>query len=455
MRNPFDHSASSREEREASTDKGGISPGLRAVVLFALSAAVFLFTVFLCLYLIRSSGNPDSGGNGTSEVKPLEYEINVPPTQPVTQVEDDPYQLELMEPQSGYDSSVINILFLGVEEERNDTQILCSVNLQERSLSLLSIPRDTYVSGDYDVPKAKNIYGAYEEDKRIDGVKDALLGMLGFEADYYFLLDRETLTQALSLTNGLPFEVPEAPAYHSLEKGSQTLDGSAAFELFRYKEDWEEGETDSTRLQRTFLLSLMDALLTDANRISEVSVKLSEVAKTDLSVEELAYLGYLLSDFDFAGAYSRALPGEGKEIDGITYYQVNTDQALTILNDRFNPLEEELTAFSVNFRQEQGDSGEGQYSDYGFSSGTTGETSGSSDGETSSGGTEETDPTEGTDPTESTDSGQTTEATENPEPTEDTEPTEETEASPETEAPVETEATEAPAESGDSQNGTT
>ncbi len=410
---------------------GFLSANTRAKILFGLAVAVFLFAVSMCLYLIHRSGDTESIPTETMDVKPLQYEVNVPPTPPVTQGEDDPYRLELRKPESNYDSPVINILLLGVEEDVNDTLILCSVDLAERSLSMLSVPRDTYVAGDYPVPKAKNIYGAYDPDKRIDAVKDALRGMFGFGVDYYFVLDRDTLTQALSLAEGFSFDVPQSPAYHSLKSGKQTMDGEKAFELFRFKKSWTDVETDPARVQRTFLLSLLDTLLEDETRISEICVKLSEIADTDLTVEEMAYLGYLLADFEFADAYSRALPGGEKEIRKQTYYEVDPEKAVDMLNEYFNPMEKELTVFTVNFRQEQGASGEGEFSDYGHSSSTTETSEDDSQGETAPDGSEETD---------------------NSDPTDGSEATEDTE---ETEPPTESEATEAPQETGDSQNGTT
>ncbi|MBR6826071.1 MAG: LCP family protein, partial [Oscillospiraceae bacterium] len=321
----------------------------------------------------------------------------------------------------------------------NDTQILCSVNLAERSLAMLSIPRDTYVAGEYDPPKAKNIYKSYDEQRRIGAVKDAVRGMVGFSVDYYYLIDQQTLTEALSLVGGLTFDVPESPDYHSLKSGNQTLDGKKAFELFRFKNSWTDVETDPARVQRTFLLALLDKLLGDEARISEICTKLSQVAKTDLTVEELAYMAYLLKDFDFDDAFSRALPGGEKEIDDEVYYEVDPEDAVELLNEHFNPLKKELTVFNVNFRQEQGASGEGYYSDYGHSSSTT-----ESDGDEESSETEpdNTDETESTDPTEGTqDGGETGEPTESENSTE-------TEATTQTEAPTETE------DSGDSGNGT-
>lgn len=420
MRYPYDDSSSSRGRTKKASGKDSASAGVRAVVLFVLSVAVFIFSVVMCLHLIRESGKTEPMITEASKVNPLEYEVNVPPTQPVTQGEDDPYQLDLREPESIHNSPIINILLLGVEGDLNDTLILCSVNMADRSLSMLSIPRDTYVAGTYQVPKAKNIYASYDADKRVVAVKDAVLGMFGFGVDYYFVLDKATLSETLSLVNGLSFQVPESPAYHSLKSGTQVLDGTTAFELFRFKSSWTDVETDPPRVQRTFLLTLMKTLVADTNRISEICVKLSQVADTDLAVEELAYLAYLLADFNFDDAFSRALPGGEKEIENETYYEVNPEKAVEMLNEHFNPLQKELTVFSVNFRQEQGASGEGEYSDYGHSSSTE-----ETDAEQSEDDSDSGDDSDSEDDSDSGDGGSGEDSDSSPDQTEDSDPPEE------------------------------
>ena len=92
-------------------------------------------------------------------------------------------------------------------------------------------------------------------------------------------------------------------------------------------------------------------------------------ADTDLSADDLAYLGHLLQGTDMKSIYSRALPGEVIEAGGKSYYQVDAEEAVNILNEIFNPLDDDLTVYDVNFRQLTGGSGEGSYSDFGFGNG--------------------------------------------------------------------------------------
>ena len=139
-------------------------------------------------------------------------------------------------------------------------------------------------------------------------------------------------------------------------------------------------------------------------------------------------MAILLRNIDLYAAYSRALPGGEIEIDYVLYYQVDIEDALEMLNAQFSPLEQDLDEFDVNFRQLTGDSGDGEYSDYGFSDST--ESTASEDDDDSDDDT--TDPDETEDPEQTEDSESTENTEESSEPEETDPPTESTEASTET-----------------------
>jgi hypothetical protein len=194
---------------------------------------------------------------------------------------------------------------------------------------------------------------------------DAVKGMFGFAPDYYFLLDEATVEKAVELAGPIEFHVPDNALYHKLHSGMQKITKDNAFELFRFRDNWTDVETEPTKVQRDFLLKLFSAFLSDKNAIAQRVMTLSEVAQTDLSMEELAYLAYVLADFDFSTAQSRPLPGGENEIAKKLYFQVSPSKAVTLINEHHNPLKKDLTIYQVNFRQETKGSGEGEYSDYG------------------------------------------------------------------------------------------
>ncbi len=411
------------DERSASTNRWS---RIRALALLWAAAAVFFSAVILCIHLIIQSAGvaqyPIQGAN------PLDYEVHSPvQTEPSTSTTEEdntsesgeaPFALEA--PVSVNDSTRINILLLGVEGDKNDTLIIAGVDTMARTVSFLSIPRDTYISGDYDLPKAKQIYGAFDADRRIAAVKEAVKDMFGFWVDYYFVLDEATLSAMVSFTDGVEYSIPKNPSYHSLSSGEQTITAENAFALFRFKESWTDVETDPPRVQRYFLQALFAELVQDKESIEKNSLALSEIAKTDLTAGQMAYLAHLLAEFDFENAFSRALPGGEVEIEDVPYYEVNIEQAVEMLNEQFNPLEKDLTVYNVHFRQEQGASGEGEYSEYGSSTSTTTKNKDTEKTEDDPDNTEETED----DPDNTEETEDDTDNTEETESTDETDPTE-------------------------------
>ncbi len=444
MKDPKEYTQETLAEGEGRFSSGKRKePGkTKALLLLILSVLSFVAAVSISGILIYRSG--EGGASPVTEPtvgKPLNYLVNEIPTQPITQGAEDENPIDLQAPKSQYASPVVNILLMGVEEDRNDTLILCSIHLAERSMNLLAIPRDTYVAGDYDVPKISSVYSAFQPEKRVEAVMDAVKGMFGFAPDYYLILDETFLGTMVELSGGVEFDIPQEPAYHSLKEGEYSFTKEDAFALFRFQEDWEEIGAEPTKVQRDFLLKLFTAFLEDESKISANCIALAQVAQTDMTMEELAYLAFLMADYNFEDVNSSSLPGEENKIDKELYYQVDPEKAVEILNEYHNPLKKELSVFNVNFRQEQKDSGEGKYSQYGYTTKTEASTAPTTKGTTSTEAeSRETEPTKNSSSEESQ-VPETSGAMEEPTPTEET-PTQ-------SEAPTEatqatTEATQAP-----------
>ncbi len=398
---------STPEETEIAENK--LSAKTRASIWLILAATVFVCAVVTCLVLIgKSAGSGSSANTVETHVEDIKYvAATTEKPDPNASATGEPDEPELIAPVSVNDSTMLNILIAGVDHETEQTDMLMiiSIDTEKKTPSMLSIPRDTYIAGDYDMPKINRVYDVNGE-RGVDALQEAVENMVGFRLDKYLVFDEVVLSEILELTGEIEFEVPEEPNYHTLIPGEQMLSGIDAFGLFRYNEDYTDVETEPYKVQRDFMAKILDSLLAQQDELLENSEAICSAANTDLAPEELAYLGKLLENARFAAAFSRALPGEEITISGEDFYQVDPVAACEILNGHFNPLEDELTEYDVQFRQKQGDSGVGEMPNYGFggSSGTTSQS------------TENTDATEA--PTEEPSE------TETPEPIEPIEPIE-------------------------------
>ena len=383
-----DHSSPSAapiEEEAQEEAESKLQPRTRAVFLLLGAICLFACAVAMCFTLINQSAEVNA--MPMEEPKELAYVVNVLP--PST--ENVPEQLEA--PESVYNSSRLNFLIIGIDDATDLTNLLmlASVDLHTKDVALISIPRETYISGNFRYPAAFNVYKEAEGGEHgIKAVKEKVKEMIGFWPDYYFVLNTKSLNGLLELTGNINFEVPEEPAYCELSAGQQSINGAKAVKLLNYRNDFYEITTEPARLQRSFLQTMLTILLQDAEHIDENARAIAAFADTDLSSDDLAFLGHLLQGMDMKAIYSRALPGEVVEAGGAYFYQVDPNEAAVMLNESFNPQEKELSIYDLNFRQVAGDSGVGEYAAYGFGSGKNYSVDDDDDDDNNGGGEDET-----------------------------------------------------------------
>ncbi len=354
-----------KQETEATTSR--IDAKTRASILLIVAIAVFLCSVVACFAMIRRSADSNGGAEVEQHVEDIRYVANAS-TEPGSSGEEN--QKELKMPVSVNDSSVLNILLIGydLETEQTDTLMIISIDTEKGTPAMLSIPRDTYIAGNYEIPKINRVFMENGE-RGIDALCEAVENMIGFRLDKYVLFDEVSLAALLEVTGGIEFNVPEEPAYHFAIPGEQTLSDLDAFGLFRYRDEYTDVETEPYKVQRDFMARILDTLLQDQENAYDNAEVICDNMQTNFVPGELAFLANLMKDTRFIAAFSRALPGGEITVDDEYFYEVNPESACEILNGHFNPLDEELTEYDVHFRQKQGSSGEGELPEWGFNGG--------------------------------------------------------------------------------------
>ncbi|MFD2442747.1 LCP family protein [Bacillus sp. CGMCC 1.16607] len=233
----------------------------------------------------------------------------------------------------------ITVLFAGVDDSdsrnynagsRTDALMMATFNKKQKSVKLLSIPRDSYVyipSKGYE-DKINHAYGKGGIASTIDTVE----GLLDIPVDYYVKMNFEAFIDIVDALGGIQAEVPynlsekdskDRRNAINLKKGIQNLNGEQALALARtrhYDSDIERGKR-----QQEIIKSIMTKA-TAATSITKYSSILEAVGnnmETDLSFDEMK------SFFDYAKAGNQlnieqlSLKGSNSTIDGIYYYQLD------------------------------------------------------------------------------------------------------------------------------------
>lgn len=232
-----------------------------------------------------------------------------------------------------------SILFVGVDDSetradenpRSDALILATFNSANKSVKLLSIPRDSYVyipvEGKKDKITHAHAFGG------IDATVETVEKALNIPVDYYVRLNFDAFTEVVDSLGGIDFDVPfDIQEQNSkdernaifIEEGVQHLDGEEALALARTR----KYDSDLARGKRQ--MELVKALFSKATTISSVSKyddiidSISNNMKTNLTFKQmLAFRDYVLGkNVEFE---TLQLDGQGVYINQVYYYQLEDE----------------------------------------------------------------------------------------------------------------------------------
>ncbi|MGI2327471.1 LCP family protein [Planococcus sp. YIM B11945] len=198
----------------------------------------------------------------------------------------------------------ISILFIGVDNSeqrgqsdtntRSDALVLATLNNEEKSVKLVSIPRDTYTyipdAGHED--KITHAYGYNGPSSTIESVEE----LLDVPVDYYMRMNFDAFIDIVDALGGIKAEVPydlkeqdenDQKNAIELKKGIQHLDGSQALALARtrhYDNDIERGKRQQMILQSIMDKALSAGSITKYGNVIEV---VGDNMKTNLTFNDM------------------------------------------------------------------------------------------------------------------------------------------------------------------------
>ncbi len=219
-----------------------------------------------------------------------------------------------------------------------DTILVASVNFDQNSLTLLAIPRDSYVriahSGVTDRIRQSYSYG-YEQDgekKHEGGIRytiDTVSNLLeDIELHYYIAMDIEGLKQVIDSLGGVYYTVEEPmigfTPQESLDAGPQMLDGQGYLTYLTYREPDSRDDINRMQRQKALLMATFKYFqeMGIFNYVIPTYSAYRDHVDTDLSFNQVAALTLFAAERLEADAIQDySLQGEYFTLDqGQTYY---------------------------------------------------------------------------------------------------------------------------------------
>ncbi len=239
------------------------------------------------------------------------------------------------------------VLILGRDDAAQlcDVIMLASADLENGTLNILQIPRDTYFDcSDADCKRincAPGLLGGTAE------FSDALSDALGIEIDFYVSVNMNTVSQAVDALGGIEIDVPFDMDYDDpsqnlsvhIFSGRQVLGGEQAVRFLRYRSGYATGDLGRIDAQKLFLNALINKL--GELRDPYVLIKLFKIAvasaKTNISERELVSLGLGLTSRHLTDVFYMTAPGGAvrSEISGAWYYILSASAMEKVISDRF------------------------------------------------------------------------------------------------------------------------
>lgn len=192
-----------------------------------------------------------------------------------------------------------NVLIVGENRKLTDTLMVAAINPANKSISLVSIPRDFYYNG----RKINELYFRYGIEKTAEAVNQ----ITGLRIDKYIIFDFIAFETFIDAVGGITVNVDKAiddNAYPGpnftytrviFNKGLQQMDGSTALKYARSRES--TSDFDRTRRQQQIIGAAADQLramnLVDKLDLAmKIYAKISPLVESDINLfEALGYYG--------------------------------------------------------------------------------------------------------------------------------------------------------------------
>ncbi|PPA70303.1 LytR family transcriptional regulator [Jeotgalibacillus proteolyticus] len=278
-------------------------------ILF-VGLAIYLFTIYQSL------------NSATDKMhNPIDRDISTKRSEQVNFNEKDPF----------------SVLVLGVDEReddagRSDTMIVMTVNPNEESTKLLSIPRDTLTEivgrGTQDKINHAYAFGG------IPMTMDTVENLLDIPIDYYLQVNMEGFEDivdavgGVSVDNNFSFD----SGGYSFPEGELKLDGHEALAYSRMRYEDPNGDFGRQERQRKIIQGVVreGASLNSLWNFSNIFDALGNNIKTNLTFKQMVDIQ---SEYRSAASnfeQTSIQNGSGERIDGIYYYVVPAEELTAV-----------------------------------------------------------------------------------------------------------------------------
>jgi len=271
-------------------------------------------------------------------------------------------------------------LILGINGGLTDTIMVAMFNAKENTISILNIPRDTYVSSNnytgrinsvYANGRNKAIQNGTPKDKATDAGIAYLKAMIkytfGIPIQKYVMINTDGLKVLVDAIGGVEVNVPLRMKYTDpfqnlyidLQPGVQTLNGSQAEQFIRFRHGdpgypdypsigYPDQDIGRIKSQQHFVAALMKKLISpiDLNNIKNLFATASKYITTNMKLADITWFGTKMTSVKLENIRAHTVPTNW--IPSLLRLEVYKTETMEIINKYYNPYNKDIPESNFN-----------------------------------------------------------------------------------------------------------
>lgn len=157
------------------------------------------------------------------------------------------------------------LLLCGIDHTRSlaDVIIYAQLDLTNRNVQVLQIPRDLFVGTGYTTGKINSACLNFNTDDPAKHIRSIVSSQLGLKVDGTAVITLAGVRALVDSVGGVTVNLERAIEFlpgKTIPTGPQTLTGEQAEWLLRYRKGYEMGDLDRLKVQKQFLFSAMQSV---------------------------------------------------------------------------------------------------------------------------------------------------------------------------------------------------
>lgn len=264
---------------------------------------------------------------------------------------------------------VYNFLFIAKDHvaENTDVIMVISFDTVNSDLSVLQIPRDTFIEYNNSGRRINYLYSSLHSEAQNAGEKNSVNVALEklseiveknmcIEIDYHILIDLEGFASIVDAIGGVEMDVPydlnysdpDQGLYINISKGHQVLDGNKAEQFVRFRSDFVEGDIGRVDAQKIFISAFLRQLK-ESFSLKTIPALVGSVfnclVDTNISLADAVFFAKNVLSVELENASFVTLPGcsARANIDsGAWYYIMSRTDTLKVINEYVNVYDKDI-----------------------------------------------------------------------------------------------------------------